>query len=78
MNPPPQPRWQKPVGMLLILAIIVIWCVGITSLSPWVGQWHPLIQLAFYVAAGIVWLWLLPMRRLLSWMETGRWRRDRN
>ncbi len=34
MNPPPQPRWQKPVGMLLILAIIVIWCVGITSLSP--------------------------------------------
>ena len=26
------PRWQKPVGMLAILALIAIWCVGIVSL----------------------------------------------
>jgi len=23
---------------------------------------------------GIVWLWLLPMRRMLRWMETGVWK----
>ncbi|WP_294040548.1 DUF2842 domain-containing protein [Sphingomonas sp.] len=77
MTPPTGPRWQKPVGMLIILALIAIWCVGIVSLAPWIGQWHPAAQLLFYVAAGVVWLWVLPMRRMLSWMETGKWRADR-
>lgn len=74
MNPPPTPRWQKPVGMLAILALIAIWCIAVVSLSPWVGRWPELAQLLFYVVTGIVWLWLLPMRRMLRWMETGRWR----
>ena len=30
--------------------------------------------LVLYLAAGIVWLWLFPMRRILFWMEHGRWR----
>ena len=74
MNPPPPARWQKPVGMLAILALIAIWCIAIVSLSPWVGRWPALGQMLFYVVTGIVWLWLLPMRRMLRWMETGRWR----
>ena len=74
MTPPPQPRWQKPVGMLAILALLLTWCVAVVSLSRWVGQWPVAVQIAFYLVTGIAWLWLLPMRRLLSWMETGRWR----
>jgi hypothetical protein len=74
MNPPPNPRWQKPVGMLAILALIAIWCIAVVSLSPWVGRWPALAQLLFYVVTGIVWLWLLPMRRMLRWMETGVWK----
>jgi hypothetical protein len=61
--------------MLAIVAMIVLWCVAIASLSRWIGQWPEIVQLLFYVAAGVAWLWLLPMRRMLSWMETGRWRR---
>ena len=68
------PTWRKPVGMLLILALIGIWCILVASLSGWVGQWHALLQLAFYLAAGIGWLWILPLKRLLFWMEHGRWR----
>ena len=68
------PTWRKPFGMLLILALIAAWAVLITSLSGLVSGWHWLLQLAFYVVTGVVWLWLLPMRRLLQWMETGRWR----
>lgn len=68
------PSWRKPVGMLAILAMIAVWVVLIASLSATVGRWHWLVQLAFYVVTGIVWLWLLPMRRMLLWMETGRWR----
>ena len=66
------PRWQKPVGMLAILAMLAAWCVAVASLSRWVGEWPGVLQLLFYIAAGMAWLWLLPMRRMLSWMETGR------
>ena len=69
------PRWQKPIGALAILAMILIWCIAVASLSRWVGNWPVLVQIAFYLVTGIAWLWLLPMRRMLSWMETGRWRR---
>ena len=68
------PTWRKPVGMLAILALILAWVVLVASLSGWVGQWHWLLQLGFYVVTGIAWLWILPMRRMLAWMETGRWR----
>ncbi|MDQ2878462.1 MAG: DUF2842 domain-containing protein [Pseudomonadota bacterium] len=68
------PSWRKPFGMLLILALIAIWVIAVVSLSRWVGAWPSLVQLAFYLFTGIVWIWLLPMRRLLGWMETGRWR----
>ena len=66
------PDWRKPVGMLAILAIIVIWCAAVISLSATVGGWHWLVQLAFYVVAGII--WIAPLKPLLRWMETGRWR----
>ena len=68
------PTWRKPVGMLAILLLIGCWVVLVASLSGWVGQWHWLLQLTFYVVTGIAWLWILPMRRMLAWMETGRWR----
>ena len=68
------PSWRKPVGMLAILAMLAIWCVAVASLSRIVGDWHWAFQLVFYVVAGIAWLWVLPMRRMLLWMESGRWR----
>ncbi len=64
------PSWRKPAGMLLIVAIIVLWAVLIASMSGVVGQWHWVLQLAFYVVAGIV--WITPMKPLLRWMEGGR------
>jgi hypothetical protein len=30
------------------------------------------VQAIFYLIAGIV--WILPLKPLLRWMETGRWR----
>nr|WP_295666394.1 DUF2842 domain-containing protein [Sphingomonas sp.] len=68
------PSWRKPAGMLAIIILIAIWVVAVASLSNVVGQWHWLLQLVFYVFTGIVWLWVLPMRRMLQWMETGHWR----
>lgn len=66
------PSWRKPVGAFAIIALILVWCVGIASLSGVVGQWHGAVQMLFYIVAGIV--WIAPLKPLLLWMETGRWR----
>jgi hypothetical protein len=69
-----QPSWRKPVGMLTIIALIIGWAVLVGSLSPLIGGLPVWAQVPVYVVLGIVWIWLLPLRRLLAWMETGRWR----
>ena len=66
------PSWRKPAGMLAICALITLWCALIVSFSGAIGAWHPLAQLAFYLVTGIV--WIAPLKPLLRWMETGRWR----
>lgn len=66
------PSWRKPAGMLLILLLITVWAVLIASLSPWIGTLHALVQAVIYLIAGIV--WILPLKPLLLWMETGKWR----
>jgi predicted membrane channel-forming protein YqfA (hemolysin III family) len=72
MSAGPQPSWRKPAGMFLILLLITVWAVIVASLSPWIGQLPALLQAIIYVFAGIV--WILPLKPLLAWMETGRWR----
>jgi hypothetical protein len=66
------PSWRKPVGMLLILLAIALWCAVIVSFSATVSGWHWALQSLFYTIAGIV--WITPMKPLLRWMELGRWR----
>ncbi|WP_294195514.1 DUF2842 domain-containing protein [uncultured Sphingomonas sp.] len=66
------PSWRKPAGMLAILLLILLWCVAIASLSGVVGRWHAAVQLLFYLVTGII--WIAPLKPLLRWMETGRWR----
>ena len=68
-----QPSWRKPAGIFLILLIILLWAIIVASASPWVGGLPVLIQGIFYIVAGIV--WILPLKPLLAWMETGKWRR---
>lgn len=68
----PSPSWRKPAGALLIMMLIVLWCALVVSLSGVVGAWHWAAQLVFYVVTGIV--WITPMKPLLRWMETGRFR----
>ena len=68
-----QPSWRKPAGMAIILLLIAVWCVAIVMI---VEALHlPLWASGFaFVAGGVAWLWLLPMKRLLRWMELGKWR----
>ncbi|MGN6270259.1 MAG: DUF2842 domain-containing protein [Sphingomonas sp.] len=63
------PNWRKPVGMLAILAIILVWAVLVASLSGMVDRWPWPAQLVFYLVAGII--WIAPLKPLLRWMERG-------
>ena len=67
-----EPSWRKPAGIFAILAIIVIWAALVASLAAFVEKWPVLLQGAFYLIAGIA--WIAPLKPLLRWMETGRFR----
>ena len=66
------PSWRKPFGMFLILLLIAVWTVLVASLSPWIGALNALLQAIIYVFLGVI--WIAPLKPLLRWMETGRWR----
>ncbi len=63
---------RKLAGIAMIVALIVLWAVLVASFSSVVGQWPILVQALFYLVAGIV--WIFPVKPLLRWMETGRFR----
>lgn len=67
-----EPSWRKPAGIFAILALIAVWAILVASLSGMVGAWPVLAQALFYLIAGIA--WILPLKPLLRWMETGRFK----
>ncbi len=66
------PSWRKPAGVLAILALITIWAALIASASALINSWHWAFQALFYLVSGMI--WIAPLKPLLLWMETGRWR----
>lgn len=68
-----EPTWRIPVGLLAMLLGLMVYAVLIARyIAPLIGGWPVLAQAVAYIALGLV--WLLPMKRFLKWMETGRWR----
>jgi predicted membrane channel-forming protein YqfA (hemolysin III family) len=58
----------------MVLGVIAFWAALIASLSEIVTGWPRALQLIFYIVAGIV--WVFPMKPILRWSETGRWRSE--
>ena len=69
---PPASSFRKVVAAGAILLLIAIWASLIASLSQVVGKWPIFVQALFYLFMGIC--WILPLKPLLRWSETGRWR----
>lgn len=67
-----EPSGRKLAGIAAILALIAIWALLIASLAHVVGDWPVLVQAIFYLVAGMI--WIVPLKPLLRWMETGRFR----
>jgi hypothetical protein len=59
--------------MALILLLILVWSVAVATLAPLVARLPFVLEMLFYAIAGVG--WVFPLRPLLTWMETGAWRR---
>ena len=68
-----EPSGRKLTGIAAILGLIAVWALLIASLAHVVGSWPVLVQAVFYLVAGMI--WIAPLKPLLGWMETGRFRR---
>ena len=69
----PQPSARPLVGVVLILLLILFWAGLVASLASMVGRWPVLVQAPFYLIMGIA--WIIPLKPLVRWVQTGRWRR---
>lgn len=67
-----EPSWRKPAGMAAILLLITVWAVIVVSIADYLTGLPWPVHAIYYTVAGIV--WILPLKPLLRWMETGRWR----
>ena len=69
---PPKPTWRKPIGILGLFLAVMIYAIIAARLVVPISEWHVLVQTPIYIVLGTI--WLLPLRRFLIWMETGRWK----
>lgn len=68
-----EPTWRIPVGVLALIVALAGYALLVAAFAPrLIGHWPTLAQAPVYLALGVA--WLLPLRRFLMWMETGRWR----
>lgn len=74
MNHEETPRPRPAIAIFMILGVIAVWAALVASVSDTVTRWPALVQLIFYIIAGII--WILPLKPILRWGETGRWRAD--
>ena len=68
-----EPTWRIPFGVLALVFALAAYSIAIAYyLAPWIAPQPGAVQLVIYIILGVV--WLLPLRRFLIWMETGKWR----
>ena len=66
------PTWRIPIGIIGLFIGLIIYAVVIARYAPGlIGSWPALAQTLVYLFLGVV--WLLPLKRFLIWMETGKW-----
>ena len=67
-----KPTLRIPLGILALLFALALYALGVMWASQWIERLPVLAQALVYLVLGTV--WLLPLKRFLIWMETGRWK----
>lgn len=67
-----EPTWRIPIGILGLIIGLIAYGLVIARYAPeLMSGWPVLVQTLVYLVLGLI--WLLPLKRFLIWMETGRW-----
>jgi hypothetical protein len=65
-----KPTLRIPLGILALLIVLGLYALAVAWASQWIERLPMLAQALVYGVLGVA--WLLPLRRFLIWMETGR------
>jgi hypothetical protein len=66
------PTWRIPVGIIgLFIGLMIYGVLIAVYLADLLITWPGWAQTIAYIVLGLV--WLLPLKRFLIWMETGKW-----
>ena len=65
-----KPTLRIPFGILALLVVLAVYVGAIVWASQWIERLPTLVQAVVYLVLGVA--WLLPLKRFLIWMETGR------
>jgi len=66
-----KPTLRIPIGVLALLIGLILYALVVMWASQWIERLPTLAQALVYCVLGVI--WLLPLKRFLIWMETGRW-----
>jgi len=66
-----EPSWRKPVGVLALLVYLLLYAVLVSSFGDTLSALPQALMVIAYMLLGTA--WVLPLRPLFLWMNTGRW-----
>ena len=67
-----RPTLRIPLGILALLFGLALYALAVMWASQWIERLPALAQAPVYLVLGVA--WLLPLKRFLIWMETGKWK----
>lgn len=67
------PSLRRPFGIIGLLLFLFAYVLAAVALFEPVASLHTLVQLPVWLVLGIA--WVIPMRPVMQWIETGEWRR---
>ena len=66
-----EPTWRKPAGVIGLLFYLALYAGAVASFGEALGRLPTALMVIAYLLLGMA--WVLPLRPLFIWMNTGRW-----
>ena len=66
-----EPSWRKPVGVIALLIYLMLYAALVASFATALSSLPQWLMVVAYLVAGLA--WVLPLKPLFIWMNTGRW-----